>query len=374
MNIMTTPAAVATDAQASAALDFCRGIDLRLCGITLSDLVDAGKEVVESWESGDLAGAVNQLRTLLEIIEESPDVDDASDDGSASTATTQGPDSVAPAGPEDAPTSVRNRYVAHFTPQVWVSNNCLEADPQGPTAWDVTDAVLALPKPDRKEIHGGLWQGDEFLFASPSSPAWAVQWARMHPFCFRVEAYTAKEASMILGTWQRPWAGPEQNQPELYLRDSEGRYSRAYRDALQSVRLAMQAEGISPEAIYRTIQTAVDAYINNEDVAEKDAEIEEVLVASTAHLTDQERTVLASGDVQSFGTDLICSMQSEAGWLVYIPNEDVAERSYTEALEDYGDNLSVGFTGVLRKAIEKGVSYIRFDADGPKLEGVLSYK
>jgi hypothetical protein len=96
--------------------------------------------------------------------------------------------------------------------------------------------------------------------------------------------------------------------------------------------------------------------------------VEGYLLASTAHLTLSERQHLAAGDTRS--THVVISATCEYGCLLHLNEQLLGEETETDqALA----NLSEGFAGVILKAIVYGLPFVRFDADGPVIEGISTY-
>lgn len=96
--------------------------------------------------------------------------------------------------------------------------------------------------------------------------------------------------------------------------------------------------------------------------------VEAYLIASTAHLTPSERESLEEG--KSGNPHIIISAICECGWILHLNEQLVSgEIAPDQALA----NLSEGFAAVVRKALVYGLPYVRFDSDGPVIEGLPEY-
>jgi hypothetical protein len=96
--------------------------------------------------------------------------------------------------------------------------------------------------------------------------------------------------------------------------------------------------------------------------------VEGYLLASTAHLTPSEREDLESGKVGN--PHIVISAICEYGWLLHLNEQLIA--GVIETDQSLG-NLSEGFGGVVRKAVEYGLPFVRVDGDGPVIEGISTY-
>lgn len=69
------------------------------------------------------------------------------------------------------------KYTAKFTPEAWVNNYAISVDPQGPTQWDCTADVNALPHDIRYRVlaHGGH-ERDQLARMS-GAPLWVQNWS-----------------------------------------------------------------------------------------------------------------------------------------------------------------------------------------------------
>ncbi|MEV4078725.1 hypothetical protein AB0J43_00335 [Nonomuraea fuscirosea] len=84
------------------------------------------------------------------------------------------------------------RYVAHFTPEVWVNNQAVEAEPDGPRKWDCTEhAKRNRDYLARLEAHSGALDqpegavdNDDVFKDDPAAPAWVHAWRG--PFTIRI--------------------------------------------------------------------------------------------------------------------------------------------------------------------------------------------
>lgn len=96
-------------------------------------------------------------------------------------------------------------------------------------------------------------------------------------------------------------------------------------------------------------------------------EVMEVLVVSTAHLDEQEAQILNEGG--TITDELPSPMTWEYGWIFFIggPTSSPDDTRYTL------DGYSEGFKGVAQRAWDAGLEWVRFDSDGPELDGVPTY-
>ena len=91
------------------------------------------------------------------------------------------------------------RYVAHFTPEAWVNDQAVEADPEGPQEWDCTEhAKRNRDYLARLEAHsealdqpGGAVDNDDVFKSDPGAPAWVRDWRG--PFTIRISRKLAEE-------------------------------------------------------------------------------------------------------------------------------------------------------------------------------------
>lgn len=101
-------------------------------------------------------------------------------------------------------------------------------------------------------------------------------------------------------------------------------------------------------------------------------EIHKLLVLSTSHLPEHlgRPGEDGLGNVAGVVADGI-----EFGWLMWVPPED--PRSHVMAYEadpmdDRDDQLTV--VRILEKASELGCAYVKFDSDGPWLDGLPTWE
>jgi hypothetical protein len=80
--------------------------------------------------------------------------------------------------------------------------------------------------------------------------------------------------------------------------------------------------------------------------------IEKMLVTSTAHLTDQY-------EVERSG--YIYYEMDDYGWMVYCCSESD------------GNRLNAGAEVILEIARSQGCIWVKFDCDGPEIEGIKTY-
>lgn len=78
----------------------------------------------------------------------------------------------------------QKRIMAEFHPQAWIGDLAAEADAEGPTQFDVTDAVLALGEQGARDIRDDHSTSDE-LRSGPGAPEWIREWSG--PFYVTVE-------------------------------------------------------------------------------------------------------------------------------------------------------------------------------------------
>lgn len=77
-----------------------------------------------------------------------------------------------------------HRIMAEFVPQVWMGDIAMSVDPLGDTAFDCTDAVLALGIEAAKALRDDQTETDH-LRHEPTAPAWIRDWSG--PFRVEVE-------------------------------------------------------------------------------------------------------------------------------------------------------------------------------------------
>lgn len=75
-------------------------------------------------------------------------------------------------------------FTARFSAQVWINDNAMEVDAQGPTTWDCTKAVSERADYFKHLAAGepGGWQGevldnDDVLKSDPEAPEWVREWS-----------------------------------------------------------------------------------------------------------------------------------------------------------------------------------------------------
>lgn len=131
--------------------------------------------------------------------------------------------------------------------------------------------------------------------------------------------------------------------------------------------------GVSTKNLLRDIDLdpppdAFKAVAGAENACRDGLVVEAYLLASTAHITSAERDQLESGVVGN--PHIVVSAICEHGWILHLNERLVSgEIELDQALE----NLSEGFAGVVRRAITYGLPFVRFDADGPTIEGLPVY-
>jgi len=213
-------------------------------------------------------------------------------------------------------------------------------------------------------LDGGHRDNDD-LRDCTNAPAWIRSW--QGPFCITVDQLDDRSAGLVLDHLPSVET-TTRHKPGLTIPDSDGRYGRGFRDGLDSIRLALSADGISHESIDRAVATALQAYGDNASEGKpREEEIEEVMVVSTAHLTQDERELFERQDVLCEG--LIVSMRSEYAFLIFVSGED----EDTASLDALSDKFSAGFVACISRARELGVNFVKFDVDGCQLEGASVY-
>jgi len=135
------------------------------------------------------------------------------------------------------------RHKAYFQPQAWVRDEVVDVDPQGPTEWDVTDAVAAdgdywreLLERTHPDTGTGVLDSEDRLQSDPSAPQWVRDWKG--PFSIRVEEDWDRPADLVL----QDWLSGEMDDPELggattvAVRDrtATGSQATVHRDCLSS--------------------------------------------------------------------------------------------------------------------------------------------
>lgn len=64
---------------------------------------------------------------------------------------------------------------AKFHPQAWVHDYALDVDAEGPTEWDVTEAVLAMGREKALALADDDYDTDYLRFV-PNAPKWIREW------------------------------------------------------------------------------------------------------------------------------------------------------------------------------------------------------
>lgn len=260
---------------------------------------------------------------------------------------------------------MQQRFIATFTPQAWMNDHAIQVDPQGPRHWDVTEQVMATPEAERSQLLEADTDVSDSLRYLDNAPAWVRDWSG--PFYVSVEEMDEAKASLLLG---ESAPAPDALGALLALiPDSDGKYGRGYRDALQSIALAL-GPNVPPQVLASAVITATDAYGNNVERAGH-VEIAEVLVLSTAHLSAAEREAIARGELppSQSDADLIVSLHGPYGAMIRVPDPDDAEETWPEADSGY----SPGLLASLRYGGSIGASHVRFDADGPILQDLPTH-
>lgn len=68
-------------------------------------------------------------------------------------------------------------YLATFHPQVWVNDHAVSADPQGPTEWDATRFIQAMPASKRELLLEADTTDSDALRDDPAAPQWIRGWS-----------------------------------------------------------------------------------------------------------------------------------------------------------------------------------------------------
>lgn len=68
-------------------------------------------------------------------------------------------------------------YLATFHPQVWVNDHAMSADPQGPTEWDATRFIQAIPASKRALLLEPDTNDSDALREDPVAPQWIRDWS-----------------------------------------------------------------------------------------------------------------------------------------------------------------------------------------------------
>lgn len=90
------------------------------------------------------------------------------------------------------------------------------------------------------------------------------------------------------------------------------------------------------------------------------AQVESMLVVSTAHMTEEEGRAVTSGD----------------HWAKPTFARDEGFMFHRDSLSQEGDSitLSAGFFGCIKRAHDLGCDWIMFDCDGDVIEDIPSYE
>lgn len=90
--------------------------------------------------------------------------------------------------------------------------------------------------------------------------------------------------------------------------------------------------------------------------------VESYLITSTGHVTAAERDIFDAGKAPT--PSMILSQSGDYGWMIHL----------SDTLPDTIPGLSDGLAAVVEHARAHGLRYIRFDADGPAIEGAPTYE
>lgn len=277
------------------------------------------------------------------------------------------------------------KFIALFTAQAWINELATTVDNVGPNAWDVTAHVDSTSEELRAEyLSGGNFSADT-LREAINAPAWVRAWNG--PFEVHVREMEDAEAEAFLQE-NGVQATGDQSLPffqELrsLIPDRDGRWGRGVRDGIESMTLALLAGGVDPGLLKASITTVMDALSNNEpDPTAAGIELHDLMIVSTGHLTQEERDLveadeldaryLAEADPEG-AAQIIVSFTADHGWQLYIPSQGTGGSFGPKNYEVAYPTLSPGFAGVIRRAVELGVEYVRFDTDADALDDVPVY-
>lgn len=79
---------------------------------------------------------------------------------------------------DDEPEPLRDgtRIIARFHPQAWINNEATEVDPEGPVEFDVTGAILAMPRNEALAMLNDRDESDD-LARLDTAPQWIKDWS-----------------------------------------------------------------------------------------------------------------------------------------------------------------------------------------------------
>jgi hypothetical protein len=70
----------------------------------------------------------------------------------------------------------RTRFYATFHPQAWFNDWAVDADPEGPITWDVTDYLMQLSPEKRDAALEPDTYDSDYLRLTPNAPQWVKEW------------------------------------------------------------------------------------------------------------------------------------------------------------------------------------------------------
>lgn len=253
------------------------------------------------------------------------------------------------------------RILATFRPEAEMRGYITAVDAVGPDMWDVTEEAginwSTLEHEERDQLR-----------EVPQAPYWVRNW--QGPFEVELSVHQELEADQLLATRGTVKETPS-DLPDLSIDipDSEGSFGRGYRNALESMRLALLNMGVPLKSIKDATFTALEAYGNNADSVTKE-ELHEVLVASTAHATKDERQALLEGDLSpGDATNTWVSLTADDMSMLRVPSRKDST-PVRESLACLQPQLSNGLYQAVAKAVDLGASYLLLDMDASPLEGV----
>lgn len=95
-----------------------------------------------------------------------------------------------------------------------------------------------------------------------------------------------------------------------------------------------------------------------------DIEIQRVLVVGTAHMTRSDSRLLEGGGYSR------TYLKWEHGYWIWIPSGQNSAADFADVRADaLMAGMSEAFVSMLAKARDHGVEWLRFDSDGPTLDG-----
>lgn len=65
--------------------------------------------------------------------------------------------------------------LARFHPEAWINDEAVEVDPEGPTTWDVTEHICAMPREVALALRDNR-ENTDALCELPNVPEWIRNW------------------------------------------------------------------------------------------------------------------------------------------------------------------------------------------------------